>query len=233
MHSELSHALRQRIVLAGDGPPIACGPKVFCGEKAEATRIAPAAYRFGIPARTGGLRAVLHHLEPMALGNVHDAGHINRTAKQMNRDEHLGGGCDRRFNQLEVDQIGRRIHVHEDGCGSHGTNRFSGGKKTEGCGDHLIARTNAKASQGQHEGIGPAVTTHGMATAHAFGERVLEGFDLGSTDVLPTSQHLQDGIIELRPEVGELIFEAERRHLHGGHLKSTDQTMGVHGPGST
>ena len=70
-----------------------------------------------------------------------------------------------------------------------------------------------------------------MATVHACCKRVLKGFDLGATDVLPTAQHPQDGIIELRSEVGKLICEAERRHLHGGHLKSIDQTMGVLRPG--
>ena len=66
-----------------------------------------------------------------------------------------------------------------------------------------------------------------MGGAHAGGKGRFKGLDLAPADVLAAAQHPQHGVIEFRPQVGELLTEAEGRHLHKGNLKPSLQTTAV------
>ena len=120
----------------------------------------------------------------MARGDGADALHVHRTAEQVHRQQHLGGGGDRGLELLEVDQVGALLHIHEHRRGTHGADRFGRGEEAEGAGDHLITGAHAEAAQGQDQGVGAAVAAHGVGGAHRFGKGLFEGGDHATTDVL-------------------------------------------------
>ena len=221
MHRQLPHRLGHGGIAAGHGATVAGGAEVLGGEEAEAARIAPAAHRLPGPLGTGGLGAILDHPQAVAAGDGADPLHVHRAAEQMHRHQGTGGGCDRRLDLIQIDQIGVRVHVHEHGRGAHGADRLGGGEEAEGAGDHLVAGADAQGPQRQDQGIGAAVAAHCVGHAAGPGEGLLEAGDAGAADVLATAQNLQYGSVEFLPEVLELLAETEGRHLHGGHLKAS------------
>ena len=223
VHRQLTHGLGQAFVAAGERTAIPCAAEVLGGEEAEAAHIAPAAHGLAGPAGAGGLGAVFHHLEAVALGDGAHPRHVHRAAEQVHRDEGLGGRGDRRFRLIQIDQVAGGIYIHEHGGGAHGADRLGGGEEAEGGGDHLIPRPDAQAAQRQNQGIGAAVAAHGVGHTHRLREGRLELGDRTTADVLAAAQHPQHGLVEVLAERVDLLAEAERGHLHGGNLKLPDQ----------
>ena len=66
-----------------------------------------------------------------------------------------------------------------------------------------------------------------MGCANSLGEGALEGLDLGAADVLAAVQHPKHCLIEVLPEIRELLAETEGGHLHARHLKPGSRTTAV------
>ena len=82
-------------------------------------------------------------------------------------------------------------------------------KKLNEAVDDLVSRPDPKAAQGEDKSIRAAVAAHGMTTVHARGKRILEITNGAATNVLTTTQHIQDGVIQLRTKIGELFCKVE------------------------
>ena len=150
--------------------------------------------------------------------------HVDGPSEQMHGQQRLSRRRDRCFDLIEIDQIGGSIDIHKHRCGTNGADGCSGGEKTEGTGDHLITSANAEGPQGKNQGVGAAVAAHGMAAAADYGEGLLELFDLRSTDVLATAQHVQHRLFEVLAQITDLLAEAEGRNPHKQNLKRICRT---------
>ena len=137
----------------------------------------------------------------MAPGDGGERLHVHRTAKQMHRQQRLGGRGDGRLHLLKIDQIGAGINIHKHRLGTNGADGLRGSKKTEGGGDDLITRTNAKAPEGQDQRIGAAVAAHGVLAAAKTGEGLLKALDDRPTDVLTAAQNIEYGLFEVVPQI--------------------------------
>ena len=198
---QLTDALGQLSVLAGHSTAITSRTQVFGGEEAEAPGITPAADGAASPAGACGLGAILNHQQLMAPGDGGERLHVHRTAKQMHRQQRLGGRGDGRLHLLKIDQIGAGIHIHKHRLGTNGADGLRRGKKTEGGGDDLITRTNAKAPEGQDQGIGAAIAAHGVLAAAETGKSLLKALDDRPTDVLTAAQNIEYGLFEVVPQI--------------------------------
>ena len=233
VHGELTHGLGQLGIAGGDGTAVSRRTEVLGGEEAEAARIAEAAHRLALPASSRRLGAVFDHLQLMAFGNGHQSGHVHCAPEQVHRHQGPGGGGDRSFDLIEIDQVGAGVDIHEHRRGADGADGLSRGEKTERAGDHFIAGANAQATQGQDQSVGAAVAAHGVLAANTGGKRFLEAFDLRSTDVLTAAQHFEHRLFEVHTKIVDLLAEAEGRYLHKAKLKWLSRTTPAPVRGST
>ena len=145
----------------------------------------------------------------------------------MHRHQRLRRRRDRRFDLIEIDQVGGGVHIDEHRCGPDGADGLSCGEETEGTGDHFVARADAQSSQGKDQGVCAAVAAHGLAAADADGEGFLKLFDLRSADVLTATQNIQHRLFEVLAQIADLLAEAEGRNLHKQKLKRIRRTTPV------
>ena len=137
----------------------------------------------------------------------------------MDRQQGPGGGGNGCLQLLQIDQVAALLHIHKHRRRAHSADRLRGGKEAERGGDHLIARADAQAPQGQDQGIGAAVAADGMGHPTGGGEVLLKAGDRGAADVLTAAQYLKHSPIELSSQLLDLLAEAERGHLHGEQFK--------------
>jgi len=103
---------------------------------------------------------------------------VGGLAKDIDRDDGACAVADRGLNLAGVDVEGIFFDIGEDGFGALEDGAISGGDKTEGRSDDLVAGANAGGGEADMQAAGAAIDGDSIARASVGGDSRLEGTNL-------------------------------------------------------
>ncbi len=174
----------------------------MAGKKLVAVACAEGAELAALVGGAEGLRGIVEHEQVMRLGRGRNGVVIGRQAEQIDRDHRLrlepepAGGRDGLTDALGVDVEGVGLNVDEDRRRADQHRHFRRRAEGERGADHRVARADALGAQRQHQRIGAAGATDGMARAAECGELGLERAHFGTEHELTMREHARDRRID-------------------------------------
>ena len=150
------------IVIGGDHAAVTAAAQVLGREEAEAADRADAAGHSAFVFRADGLGCVLDYRKIVLRGDCLDGIHVRRQPKQVDWDDRLGTGRDRRFQSGRIEIVGNRIDIDEHGPRIQTRDRTSRSHKRERRSNNFVAGTDTERHQRQQQGIGTRSATKRM-----------------------------------------------------------------------
>ena len=192
-------------------------PQPLVGIEGEAPHVAEGAHRLALPVVAVALGAVLHHLEAVAAGDLHDAGHVAGLTEQVHRQDGLGAGGDGGLDLLRVDVVvSVRLHEHR-GCPVHG-DAHDAGDVGVGADDDLVAPADAQQTEADPQRVQPAGKAHAVFGADVFGPLGFKLLHLAAQNVPAAAQHFQGFRLVLGGVQAVLTAQIVGQDVHLGPL---------------
>ena len=159
------------LVVEGEESAFAAGGEDRVLAEAEGGEVAEGADG---PAVDGGalrLGAVLDHGDAVRAGEVHEFGHVDGPAAEVDGDDRLGAGGEVRLHRgcIQVAAVAVDVDEHRRGAAHDGGG--GGGDEGAGGGDDLVAGADAEGDQGELERLGAVVEGDGVVATEEGGGR--------------------------------------------------------------
>ncbi len=138
----------------------------------------------------------------MLLGNPHDGFHVAALSKEMHGHNGFGVFCDGRFDLCGIEIEGIPVYIYKYRTRIIAPNRRSGGKESEGRGDHFITISDIQSLHSQYQRVGAGSTADGVFDAQIFLHFVFKFFYLSAHDVVMFTKNL----VQLRADGGHQRF---------------------------
>ena len=206
---DLPHARHEVGVRGRDHSCVAAGPEVLGRIEAEAGGVAQRPGPSAVPFRAVGLGRVLEDREPVPAGDLVDGGHVRRVAIEMDGDDELRAGRDRRLEPLRVHGVSPGIDVDEDRRGPHEEDCLAGSDEGVGDGHDLVPGSDPVGSEGDVERVRAVGHRTGVRRAAELGELVLELPHVRSKDVGGALENSRDGFVDLGADALQLSLEID------------------------
>ena len=181
-------ARQHRVV--GEHHPALGGGELLVGVEAVDGRVAERAELAPVVRAVDRLAGVLHPGQAVALGDLHQRGHLGRVAEDVDDQDRLGAGRDGRLDRRRVHVERERVDLGEHRRGAGEQDRVGGRDERERRGDDLVARPEAERVQAEVQAGGAARHGHGVLHADAIAPRLLEPRHHRAQRQLPRPEHL-------------------------------------------
>ena len=205
------HFFGERVVVGQDHAAVPDRAEVLRREERKGPGVADAADQPAHPARTGGLGAVLDHLELVALRDLADRRHVAREPVEVHRDDRARALGDPRLDLRRVEVEGRLVDVDEDRPRPRVLDDLGRRDEGERRRDDLVPGAHARPEQPEQQGVGPG--GHADRVAHAVQLRhlLLEAGERRAEDVLGPAQHLGEHPLQLGLDRAVLARQVDER----------------------
>ncbi len=169
------------------------GGDVLVGLEAERDEIAEGADALALPLGAERLRRIFHHAQIVLVGDGVQAVHVDRQARQVDRDDGLGARRDGRFQLVQVDVAGERVDVGKYRRGAHFDDHVGGGNPRYRRGDHFVAGTDTGDAQRDLHGAGAGIEGTYRTAAEVFGQLGFQCGHFRAAGDPAGAQHFADG----------------------------------------
>ncbi len=189
------------LVVVGRREAALAGHQVLRGVEAEHGRTEPAG-ALPVVRRAVGLGGVLHDPQAVALGDRHERVHVRHEAVEVDRQDRLRAGRDRRLHRGRVDAEVVLADVHQDRRGADPEDRAHRGVEAERDGDHLVAGADPERVQDRLERHRAVAHQDRVLHAAVGGPGLLEGGGPLPHREHPGAEDLEDGLLFGGADVG-------------------------------
>ena len=205
--TQRAEAFGRGVVVGCDRAAITIGAEVLGGVKGVGGAVAPASRLTVAIGRACRLCTVLHHLQAVRPCDTEDGVHVAALPVEVDGDNALGAWGDLCLDEAFVQKAILRTDVDDDGGSAGLYDAGDGGEGGHVGGDHLVARANIHAAQGQSDGLGTVGYAHTMADAEVVGKLTFEGLAFFPEDVPAGVEYTAQGCVDLGTD--GLVFALE------------------------
>ena len=148
-----AHPVGESGIVGDDHPSVAEASETLAREEADTPCSAETAELSSFVRCPHRLGSILDHRDAMFFPDSKDRIHVRRLSVEMNGDDRLCPGCDRRLDPGGIDVEGGGIDIDIDRLCPQDADRLRGRHKRERRRNHLISRTDAECHHGDLQGI--------------------------------------------------------------------------------
>src|SRR5690625_996467 len=187
-------AVHELIIIAYNGSPLT-HRDVLGVLEAEASGVPEGADLLSVDLGQPPLTGILHHLQIVTFGNLHDPRHVRRDTQNVYRHDGPRPLGDLLFNQIHIHLEGLRVDVDKDGDRTILKNGLWRGDKGVGGQQHLISGTNIEVGERYYQGIGSVDRGHAAFGADRLGPLLLKFADNPGTGPDATPDRLDHPLL--------------------------------------
>src|SRR5690625_1368100 len=169
-------AVHELIIIAYNGSPLT-HRDVLGALEAEPAGTPEGANLLAVDLGKPPLTGILHHLQIVTLGDLHDPRHVRRDTQNMYRHDGPRPLGDLLLNQVHIHLEGHRVDVDKDGDRTILQNGLGSGNKGVGWQQHLISGTNIEVRERYNQRIGSIDRGHAAFGADRLGPLLLKFAD--------------------------------------------------------